>query len=79
MKKKCHLNSFWWKNSVAETSIFKFSQLAAGEKIFGKNTVAETSLLNEERKLSLRRVNLKFNFFWKNEKKNNTETEYFTT
>ena len=61
--------NFSGKNTVAETSFLKFSQPAAGEKYFGKNTVAETSFPDEERKLSLRQKNWKFNFFLKNEKK----------
>ena len=48
------------KNTVAETSFFKFSQPAVGEKHFGENTVPETSFPDEERKRSLRQKNWLF-------------------
>jgi hypothetical protein len=57
------------ENTVAVTSFLKFSQPAAGENKFGKNTVAETNFRDEERKRSLRQKNWKFNFFLKNERK----------
>ena len=48
-----------WK-LVSPTSFLKFSQPAAGEKNFGKNTVAEPS----------------FWFFWRKKKKTVTETSF---
>ena len=40
----------FWGNPVVEISFLKFSQPAAGENFFGKNTIAEPSFPDEKKK-----------------------------